>query len=243
MPSKAGPIWGWLSHHKPEVTRSKLVGGIKPTFFLIFISISFQFSLPNTYNRKLKLKYSTIKHAALRVKSKLPSYNIIKVSSKSHQFQTCFPVYSHHPSSHPKTPPKISPGGHTPQTEPFVVHPPVVEKNITPTNMTDFAYLKMDKVTTPKISSKTTNISSPEVTIQHFHTTTQSLLFITHTLHTLLKSSYVEDTSLSNSPQPQPQPQTQTQRQPQTQTQTQTQRQNPHHNNPTTHFHATCLTK
>ena len=161
----------------------------------------------------------------------------VTTSSKSHQFQTCFPVYSHHPSSHPKTPPKISPGGHTPQTEPFVVRPPVVEKNITPTSMTDFAYLKMDKVTTPKISSKTTNISSPEVTIQHFHTTTQSPLFITHILHTLLKSSYVEDTSLSNSPQPQ----------------TQTQRQNPHHinphhinphhNNTTTHFHATCLTK
>ena len=151
-----------------------------------------------------------------------------KESSNSRQtLVKCFPVHSHHPSSRPKTSPPISPGVHIPQTQLSVVHPPVAEKNITLTR-TDSAYLNTVKVTTPKISSKITNISSPEVTIQHFHTITQSLLFITHTLHTLLKSSEIEDTSLSNSPQPTPQT---------------PHHSNPHHNNPTTHFHTTCLTK
>ena len=160
----------------------------------------------------------------------------VTTASISRQNQICFPVHSHHPSSHPKTSPKISPGGHTPQTELFVVLMHAAEKNITPTIMTDFAYLKTDKVITPKISSKTTNISSQEVTIQLFHTITQSLLFITNTLHALLKSSEIEDTSLSNSPQPMSRTQPQT-------SHSNPHHNNPHHSNPTTHFHATCLTK
>lgn len=118
-----------------------------------------------------------------------------KESSNSRQIHVkCFPVHSHHPSSRPKTSPPKSPCVHIPQTQLSVVHPPVAEKNITFTR-TDFVYLNTVKVTMPKILSKITNISSPEVTIQHFHTITQSPLFITHALHTLLKSSEIEDTS------------------------------------------------
>jgi hypothetical protein len=119
-----------------------------------------------------------------------------KVSSNSRQtIVKCFPVHLHHPSSRPKMSPPISPGVQTPRVKLSVVHPPVAEKNITLTSMTDFVYLNTVKVTMPKISSKITKISSPEVTIQLFHTITQSPLFITHTLHTLLKSSDIEDTS------------------------------------------------
>lgn len=195
------------------------------------ISISFSFKFSFTISifaiiyspRKLKLKYSTIKNA-------VPSIKIRTPSSISRQNQTCFPVHSHHPSNRPKMSPKISLAGHSPQTKLFVVPQPPVANIFTPTNMPDFAYLPTVTATMPKISPRTTSISWPEVIARFFHTTSQSLHFITHTSRALWNISETNYTSLLDS------------------LLLQSRHQNPHQNplhlrNPTTHFRATCLTK
>ena len=142
----------------------------------------------------------------------------------------CFPVHSQSPSSHPKMSPKISPNGHTQQTEQFADPLPLVEKNITLTRTKDFVYLNTTLATTPKISSKIT--SNLWKVMAHSTTTAQSPHFITRTPHDLWHISEINYTSFLNSPLLQLQPQNQ----PRTPNRNS-------HPNPTTHFRATCSTK